>query len=123
MRAHNLAIIETLLVSTPRLVANEAAWADEWKRRKIENLALMLVGAIQAGDLVGLKMNVRKTDLEKVTSILPALQNPTLSALADDEWMAVETILSDRQVRELIPELVRAGARGIVEYPLYKVIP
>ncbi len=123
LRAHNLVIIETLLVSTPRLVANEAAWADEWKRRKIENLALMLVGAIQAGDLVGLKMNVRKADLEKVTSILPALQNPTLSALADDEWMAVETILSDRQVRELIPELVRAGARGIVEYSLNKVIP
>ncbi|MCC6484851.1 MAG: ATP phosphoribosyltransferase [Armatimonadetes bacterium] len=122
LRAHNLAIIEQLLTSTPRLVCGQEAWMDDWKRTKIENMAVLLVGAIQADGLVGLKMNVEKARLEAITSILPALQNPTLSALADENWVAVETVLSDRQVRDLIPELVRAGAKGIVEYPLNKVV-
>ncbi len=122
LRAHNLAIIEQLLTSTPRLVCRPDVWEDEWKRTKLENMAMLLVGAIQADGLVGLKMNVKKADLEAVTSILPALQNPTLSALADENWLAVETILGDKEVRDLIPKLVRAGAKGIVEYPLNKVI-
>lgn len=122
IRAHSLTIIEQILTSTPRLVCRPETWEDAWKREKLENMAMLLVGAIQADSLVGLKMNVEKASLESVTSILPALQNPTLSPLADDNWVAVETILDEKEVRNLIPQLVRAGAKGIVEYPLNKVI-
>lgn len=122
LRAHNLVIVEQLLTSTPRLVANPAAWADDWKRAKLENMAMLLVGAIHAEGLVGLKMNVQKAQLDGVLAQLPALQRPTISALTDDDWVAVETVLHEKQVRDLIPNLVRAGARGIVEYGLNKVI-
>lgn len=122
LRAHDLVIVEELLVSTPRLVANHAAWNDPWKRQKLENLAVMLVGVIQAQGLVGLKMNVQRTDLQKVLDILPALKRPTVSSLTDEEWVAVETVLTEKEVRRLVPELKRAGAAGIVEYSLNKVI-
>lgn len=122
IRAHNLKIVEEILTSTPRLVANHNAWADPWKKTKLENLSMLLTGAIQAEGLVGLKMNVEKANLKEVTGLLPALQKPTLSTLTDEEWVAVETIISEKQVRELVPKLVRAGAKGIVEYPLNKVI-
>ncbi|MEJ5297772.1 MAG: ATP phosphoribosyltransferase [Armatimonadota bacterium] len=122
LRAHDLVIVEELLVSTPRLVANHAAWNDPWKRQKLENLAVMLVGVIQAQGLVGLKMNVQRTDLQKVLDILPALKRPTVSSLTDEEWVAVETVLTEKEVRRLVPELKRAGATGIVEYSLNKVI-
>ncbi|BCW98434.1 MAG: ATP phosphoribosyltransferase [Armatimonadota bacterium] len=122
LRAHDLVIVEELLVSTPRLVANHAAWNDPWKRQKLENLAVMLVGVIQAQGLVGLKMNVQRTDLQKVLEILPALKRPTVSSLTDEEWVAVETVLTEKEVRRLVPELKRAGATGIVEYSLNKVI-
>lgn len=122
LRAHSLVIVEELLTSTPRLVANPQAWEDSWKRNKLENMAMLLTGAIQAEGLVGLKMNVLKKDLQQVLGLLPALQRPTLADLTDTEWVAVETILGEKQVRDLIPGLVRAGAKGIVEYPLNKVI-
>lgn len=122
LRANKLRIIETLLESTPRLIANEAAWADTWKRRKIEDMALMLQGALAAEGKVGLMLNVRRADLDGVVAILPALKNPTVSPLADSEWVAINTIVDEQVVREIIPRLKQAGAQGIVEYPLNKII-
>lgn len=122
LRAHNLRIVDTLLVSTPRLIANKQAWQDAWKREKTENIAMLLTAALNAGVLVGLKMNVERANLPAVLGVLPALKNPTISPLSDEGWVAVETILEEKQVRELIPQLKRAGAQGIVEYPLNKVI-
>ncbi|MCX7799929.1 MAG: ATP phosphoribosyltransferase [Fimbriimonadales bacterium] len=122
LRAHNLRVVETLLTSTTRLVANKQAWNDEWKRSKIESLEILLTGAMNAAKLVGLKMNVPVANQQQILSLLPALQNPTLSPLADPEWVAAEVILDQTQVRDLIPALKRAGATGLVEYPLNKVI-
>ncbi len=122
LRAHNLRILDTILLSTPRLIANEDAMADERKRAKIENLHMLLRGALNADDLVGLKMNVARRNLEAVSSLLPALKQPTISPLADQEWVALEIVIEDRTVRDLIPALKRAGAEGIVEYPLNKVV-
>ncbi|MEI6512500.1 MAG: ATP phosphoribosyltransferase [bacterium] len=122
LRAHNLRIVDTLLVSTTRLIANKDAWEDPWKRQKIESIAILLQGAMNAERLVGLKMNVLKSDLSEVIALLPALRNPTLSPLKDEDWVAVETIIETTVVRDLIPKLKRAGAEGIVEYPLNKVI-
>lgn len=123
LRANGLRIVETLLESNTQLIANHAAWADPWKRKKIENLALLMEGAIRAEGKVGLKLNVRREDLAAVVEQLPALRNPTVSPLFSDEWVAVETIVQERQVRYLIPELKRLGAEGIIEYPLNKMIP
>ncbi|MFQ3611254.1 MAG: ATP phosphoribosyltransferase [Fimbriimonadales bacterium] len=123
LRAHNLRILEVLLYSTTRLIANHASWAETPKREKLENIALMLQGALNAGALVGLKMNVHESHLDEVLSTLPALRNPTLSPLSNKGWYAVETIIEERTVRDLIPRLRRAGAEGLVEYPLNKVIP
>ncbi|MDH7482141.1 MAG: ATP phosphoribosyltransferase [Armatimonadota bacterium] len=123
LRAHNLRIMETILESTARLIANKISWEDPWKRTKIENLAMLLKGAISAEQLVGLKMNVPKERLGDVIDVLPALRRPTLSPLSDENWYAVETIIDVKTVRELIPTLRRAGAEGLVEYPLNKVIP
>lgn len=123
LRAHNLRILETLLTSTTRLIANHKSWADEVRREKMENIALLLQSAISAGGLVGLKMNVSEANLEPVLEVLPALRRPTLSPLSDKGWYAVETIIEERVARDLIPKLRRAGAEGIVEYPLNKVIP
>ena len=123
LRANNLRIVETLLESNTQLIANHAAWADPWKRRKIENLALLMEGAIRAEGRVGLKMNVRRDALAGIVESLPALRNPTISPLFSEEWVAVETIVEERVVRELIPELKRLGAEGFIEYPLNKLIP
>lgn len=122
LRAHNLRIVEEIMVSTTRLIANPKALEDEWKRRKIEDIAMLLVGALNGSQLVGLKMNVHKDNLEKIVSLLPALKNPTISHLTDPDWVAVEVILNEKQSRALIPQLSRAGAQGIVEYPLNKVV-
>jgi ATP phosphoribosyltransferase len=122
LRANGLRIVDTLLESTPRLIASNDAWADPWKKRKIEDIALMLEGALAADGKVGLMMNVRRGDLDAVISILPALKNPTISSLADDEWVAINTIVNESVVREIIPRLKQAGAQGIVEYPLNKII-
>ncbi|MFZ9855452.1 MAG: ATP phosphoribosyltransferase [Limisphaerales bacterium] len=122
LRANKLRIVDTLLVSTPRLVANHDAWKDPWKRHKIETLALLLRGAIEAEAKVGLKMNVREGNLSNLLQSLPALRNPTVSGLSQSGWVAVETIIDESVVRELIPQLKAAGAEGIIEYPLNKVV-
>ncbi|MCH8980300.1 MAG: ATP phosphoribosyltransferase, partial [Armatimonadetes bacterium] len=122
LRAHDLKIIDTLLTSTTRFVCSHEAWADGAKREKLENMAVLLQGAMNAAKLVGLKMNVPAAAKDDVLAMLPALQNPTVSQLADDQFFAVETILSEKEVRDLIPKLKRAGATGLVEYPLNKVI-
>jgi ATP phosphoribosyltransferase len=122
LRANNLRIVDTLLVSTPRLIVNHAAWKDPWKRQKIETLALLLRGALEAESKVGLKMNLQQKDLEGLLRSLPALRNPTISNLSQPGWVAVETIIDEKVVRELIPRLKAAGAEGIIEYPLNKVV-
>jgi ATP phosphoribosyltransferase len=123
LRANNLRIIDTLLKSTTRFVANKEAWDTPWKREKMENLALLLKGAIEARAKVGLKMNVPEAKLAEVLGFLPAEKSPTVSRLAESSWVAVEVILEEKQERELIPALRRAGATGIITYPLNKVIP
>jgi ATP phosphoribosyltransferase len=123
LRAHRLKILDTLLESTPRWVANKASHADEWKRQKMENLILLLRGALDAEGMVGLKMNVPRESLDAVIGLLPAMKRPTISALSEEGWAAVETILPETAARDLIPQLKRAGAEGFVEYPLLKVIP
>lgn len=123
LRAHRLRVVDTLLESTTRWIASPAAHADPWKREKMENVILLLQGALNAEGMVGLKMNVARADLEAVTRLLPAMKRPTISALSDEAWVAVETILPERTARELLPRLKRAGAEGFVEYPLLKVIP
>ena len=122
LRAHNLRIVDTLLTSTTRFVASPQAWADDWKRERIESLEILLTGAMNAAKLVGLKMNLPAAQREAILALLPSLATPTLSPLADPAWLAAETILSEREVRDLIPALKRAGATGLVEYPLNKVI-
>jgi ATP phosphoribosyltransferase len=122
LRANHLKIIETLLESNTQLVANKSAWADPERREKIENLAVMLSGAISAQGRVGLMLNVRKLDLPTVLSLLPALQNPTVAPLADGEWVAVNTVIEEHAAWTLIPKLKQANAQGIVEYPLNKVV-
>ncbi|MDY3561167.1 ATP phosphoribosyltransferase [Gemmata sp. JC673] len=122
LRANNLRIVDTLLTSTTRFVANPQAALDPWKRQKMDDLLLMLRGAMAAEGKVGLMMNVRKPDLAHVLNKLPALKNPTISPLADQEWVAVNTIIDEDTVRHIIPQLKAAGASGIVEYPLTKII-
>lgn len=122
LRANRLRIVDTLLSSTPRLVANHQAWNDSWKRAKIENLALLLKGALEAEAKVGLKMNIQQQNLDKLLQSLPSLRNPTISSLSQSGWVAVETIIDERVVRDLIPKLKAAGAEGIIEYPLNKVV-
>ncbi len=122
LAANNLRIVDTVLETTTRLIANPQSLKDDEKRRKIENLAVLLKGALTAQDMVGLKMNVSETDLERVVSVLPAMKDPTISRLRHTGWYAVETVLKEKEVRELIPELKRAGARDIIEFPLNKVI-
>jgi ATP phosphoribosyltransferase len=123
LRANNLRIVEVLLKSNTQLIANKAAWEDPWKREKIENIAMLMEGAIRAEGRVGLKMNARKEDVNTIVGLLPALRNPTVSPLFSDGWLAIETVIEERQVRRLIPELKRAGAEGILEYPIDKIIP
>jgi len=122
LRANNLRIVAEVLTSTTRMIANHQAYADPWKRQKIDDIALMLRGAMAAEGKVGLMMNVRRQDLPGVLVLLPALQNPTISDLADEQWVAVNTVMDESTVRHIIPRLKEAGARGIVEYPLSKII-
>jgi ATP phosphoribosyltransferase len=122
LRANNLRIVETLLESTTKLIANKKSWDDKWKRQKIETIALLLKGALAAEDKVGLKMNVPKSKLDALLKNLPALRNPTVSSLANNDWVAVETVIDEKIVREIVPKLKAAGAEGIIEYPLNKLI-
>jgi ATP phosphoribosyltransferase len=122
LRANRLRVIDTVMESNTQLIANTAALDDAWKRTKIENLSLLLRAAIEAQGRVGLMLNVRRTDLDAVLGLLPALQRPTVSPLSDDQWAAVNTIIEERTVRELIPRLKAAGAQGIVEFPLNKIV-
>jgi ATP phosphoribosyltransferase len=122
LRANRLRILDTLMESNTQLVANHSALADPWKKTKIDNIALLLRAAIEAQGRVGLMLNVRRDDLAAVLSLLPALQRPTISALSDAEWVAVNTIIEERTVRDLIPRLKGARAQGIVEYPLNKIV-
>jgi len=122
LRANRLRILDTIMESNTQLFANKTALADTWKRTKLDNIALLLKAAIEAQGRVGLMLNVRRTDLQRVVALLPALQRPTISGLTDDEWAAVNTIIEERTVRDLIPRLKAAGAQGIVEYPLNKIV-
>ena len=122
IKANGLRIVEELLETHPQLIANRESWQDPWKREKIEQISLLLGGALQAETMVGLKMNVSKEDLEKVVEILPSITAPTIANLYQSEWFAVETIISEAVVRDIIPKLQKRGAVGIIEYPLNKVI-
>ncbi len=122
LKANKLRIIDTVLEVKNQFIANGRSWEDPWKRQKIENIAMLLKGALLAEGKVGLKMNLPKKNLENVLGILESLKNPTVSQLSDPEWIAIETIIDEKVVRDLIPQLKRAGAQGIVEYPLNKVI-
>ena len=122
LRAHNLRIVETVMESTTKLIANPEAWKNPWKRKKIENLNLLLQGALLAEEKVGLKMNLPRKSLDGILKVLPAMHTPTISDLADGEWIALEVIIDEKVVRDILPELKRAGASGIVEYPLNKIV-
>jgi ATP phosphoribosyltransferase len=122
LRANRLRIIDTVMESKTQLIANPAAWADEWKRTKIANIALLLRAAIEAHGRVGLMLNVKREGLKSLLELVPALRRPTVSSLSDEEWVAVNTIIEERTVRDLIPKLKAAGAEGIVEYPLNKIV-
>ena len=123
LRANNLRIIDTLCETTTRFIANHEAWADPFKKRKIERLAMLLRAVLDAENKVGLMLNVNAANLKRILGILPALHKPTLSSLSDDGWYAVNTIVDEKVVREIIPDLQAAGAEGIVEYPLNKIVP
>jgi ATP phosphoribosyltransferase len=122
LRANKLRIVETLMESNTQLIANKAAWKDDWKRRKLEDIKMLLNGAIAALGKVGLMLNVEKKNLAAVLAVLPALKNPTISPLSDGDWLALNTILDEATVRTIIPRLKDAGAQGIVEYPLNKIV-
>jgi ATP phosphoribosyltransferase len=123
LRANNLIIIDTVLESNTQLIANRQSWQDEQKRRKLEDIRMLLQGAINALGKVGLMLNVHKDHLADVLAVLPALKRPTVSHLSDEEWLAVNTILDEVAVRDIIPRLKKAGGEGIVEYPLNKIVP
>jgi ATP phosphoribosyltransferase len=122
LRANGLRIVETVLESNTKFFANHAAWGDPWKRAKMETIVMLLKGAIEASGKVGLMLNVHKNDLENVLAVLPALKRPTISHLSDPDWLAVNTVIEEKTVREIIPRLKAAKAQGIVEYPLNKIV-
>ena len=122
LKANNLRIVDVLMESYPQFVAKKESWADDWKREKMERLNVLLQGALAARDMVGIKMNIEEKNLQSVLKCIPSLRNPTVSRLAQDGWVAVETIADERQVRDIIPELLKCGAEGIIEFPLNKVI-
>ena len=122
IRAHGLRIIYEMMTSNTQFIANKTAWEDPWKREKIENIVLLLQGALKADKIVGLKMNIPADKLDNIISILPSMNAPTVSNLYNTDWYSVETVISEYQVRELIPKLIRSGAEGIIEYSLNKVI-
>ncbi len=124
LRANKLKIVDVLMESNTQLIANKEAWEDPWKRQKIEKIAMLMEGAIRAEGRVGLKLNAKKTNVDAIVACLPALRMPTVAPLAfGEEWVAIETVVEERKVRDLIPELKRAGAEGIIEYELNKIIP
>jgi ATP phosphoribosyltransferase len=123
LKANKLRVIETILESTTRFISNKNAWRNNWKKKKMQNIAILLQGALLAEEKVGLKMNVPKESLKRVLSLLNSLHSPTISQLYDENWYALEVIIDEKKVRELIPRLKDAGASGFVEYPLNKVIP
>ncbi|MEW5919924.1 MAG: ATP phosphoribosyltransferase [Bacillota bacterium] len=123
LKANNLRIIETVLESTPRFIVNRESWQVQWKKNKIEQIVTLLQGAMLAEEKVGLKMNIHKENLQRVLSLLPALRKPTISALQDESWVAVETVIDEKMVRDLVYKLKEAGAEGIIEYSLNKIIP
>jgi ATP phosphoribosyltransferase len=123
LRANNLRIVETILQSSTRFIANKKTWKNSWKQQKMENLVMLLKGALAAEEKVGMKMNVKQTDLKRILSLLPAMHSPTISSLSDAGWYDLDVVIDEKQVRELIPKLKKAGASGIVEYQLNKVIP
>jgi len=122
LRANRLRIIDTVLESNTKFIANRRSWEDAWKRAKMDTMVMLLKGAIQAAGMVGLMLNVRKVDLEKVLAVLPALKRPTVSNLSDPDWVAVNTVVEEKTAREIIPRLKAAKAQGIVEYPLNKIV-
>ena len=122
LRANKLRIVEELMSSTPRLISNRDSWKDQWKRQKIETMAMLLRGALDAEVKVGLKLNIEEKNLKKILKQLPALRNPTVNELSQSGWVAVETIIDEHVARDIIPKLISAGAEGIIEYPLNKVI-
>ncbi len=122
LRANKLRIVEELMSSTPRLISNRDSWKDQWKRQKIETMAMLLRGALDAEVKVGLKLNIEEKNLKKIIKQLPALRNPTVNELSLSGWVAVETIIDEHVARDIIPKLISAGAEGIIEYPLNKVI-
>ena len=122
LRANHLRIIDTVMTSNPQLIASERALADDWKRGKLDNIALLLKAGIEAQDRVGLMLNAQRAELDAVLALLPALHRPTVAPLSDSGWVSITTVLEEREVRELIPKLKAAGGHGIVEYPLNKVV-
>jgi len=122
LRGNGLRIVETVLESNTKFIVNPGSWENAWKRQKVETLIMLLQGAIEAAGKVGLMLNVLRADLEKVLSVLPALKRPTISALSDSDWVAVNTVIEEKTVREIIPRLKAANAQGIVEYPLNKIV-
>ena len=122
IRANGLRIVEELMVTYPQLIANRSSWEDPWKREKISSIAQLLKGALDAEGMVGLKMNVLRSRLKEVIEVLPSITAPTISDLYDKEWVAVETVISEKEVRDLIPKLLKRGAVGIIEYPLNKIL-
>jgi len=123
LEGKTIAIIDTLAISTTRFIANKEAWEDKWKREKIEHLAMLLQGALRARNKVGLKMNVPEKSLDEVVAILPSLKEPTIAHLRNSDWLAIEVVVDEQIVREIIPKLKKVGAEGIIEYGLNKVIP
>jgi ATP phosphoribosyltransferase len=122
LKANQLRIVEDVLSSTTRFIANKDAWRDAWKREKMENIAILLKGALAAEGMVGLKMNLKESDLPKIMALLPSLKKPTVSPLTISGWMALEVVVEEKVVKRMIPDLKRAGAQGIIEYPLNKLI-
>lgn len=123
LRANNLRIVETVLESSTRFIANKKAWQDKWKRQKMENIVMLLKGALAAEEKVGMKMNVMQKDLKRVMNLLPAMHSPTISALSEEGWYDLDVVIDEKTLCDLIPKLKKAGASGIVEYQLNKVIP
>ena len=122
LKANKLKIIEEILVSTTRFISNRAALKNKWKKEKIENISMLLKGALEAEGMVGLKMNIEKKNLENIEKILPSLKNPTMSQLSNPNWLAIEVVLKETEVKKIIPLLKKCGAQGIIEYPLNKVV-
>ncbi len=122
LRANNLKVVEEILTSTTRLVANRESYKDPWKKKKLENMATLLLSAVRAEGMVGLKMNIKKDKIQKIINILPSLKKPTVSQLTVKDWVALEVIIKEEKVKEIIPRLKRAGAQGIIEYPLNKIV-